>query len=97
MQTDIFRAWLEQRPIKKSTVRTYVTDAKRIECCYEDLDALYAKDRLAEVLESLQYSAGDARRNAPNPSKIPIKPTSLSGYRTAAKQYRDFRDFQSSI
>lgn len=92
MQTDRFRAWLVRRPIKSSTVRTYVTDDKRIECCYGDLDTLYENDRLAAVIESLEYSAEDARKNAPNPSKIQTTLAALSGYNTAAKQYRDYRD-----
>ena len=102
MQEYRFRAWLNKQekrgggPYAASTVRTYVRDAKRVEEHYEDLDDLYARDRLARVLQQLQYSAEDARRNAPNPSRIPMSPTrrsdyrSLSGYRNAVTRYREF-------
>ena len=40
MRTEGCTAWLEQRepPLKLSTVKTYVRDAKRIEKHYGDLD-----------------------------------------------------------
>ena len=78
MQEIGYRAYLERDDLKQSTVNTYISDAKRVEEYYGDLDNLYAKDRLAGVLGELRYSADDARRNAPNPSRIPINPTSLS-------------------
>ena len=81
----------ERRLLKQSTVKTYISDAKRVEKHYGDLDELYAKDHLAGVLRELKYSADDERRNAPNPSRIPINPTSLSGYRTAVTKYREYR------
>ena len=92
MQTTDFRAWLEQRKpeLKQSTVNTLVTDAKRVERYYGDLDKLYAEDRLDSVLQELRYSATDAQKKAPNPSKIPISPASLSGYRTAITRYREY-------
>ena len=91
MQTDRFRAWLERRDIKPSTVKTYVADAERVERYHGDLDAQYSKDRLARVIAALRYSAEDARRNTPSPSTIPINPKSLSPYKTAVTQYREYR------
>ena len=92
MQIDGYRAWLEQRQpsLAQSSINTLVTDAKRVERHYGDLDELYAKDRLAGVLRELRYSTDDARKNTPNPSKIPTSPTSLSGYRTTVNQYREY-------
>ncbi len=84
MRTDGYRAWLEQREpsLKLKTVKTLITDAKRVEKNYGDLDELYGKDRPAGVLRELRYSADDARRKAPNPSKIPVpNPMSLSSLR----------------
>ena len=97
MQISSYRAWLEQRGLKKSSVDTYVTDAKRVEHHYGDLDELYSTDRLAGVLRELEYSAEDARRNAPNPSKIPIGPKNLSAYRSTVTRYREFREADLSF
>ena len=41
MQTSGYRAWLEQRGLAKSSADTYVSDAKRVERHYGDLDELY--------------------------------------------------------
>ena len=54
MQTDSFRSWLQPRGLAPSTVSTYISDAKRVERHYGDLDELYAKNRLAGVLQELQ-------------------------------------------
>jgi hypothetical protein len=94
MRTDGYRAWLEQRepPLKLKTVKQLITDAKRVEENYGDLDELHAKDRLAGVLQELRYSTDDARRKAPNPSKTPVpNPMSLSAYATTIRRYREYR------
>ena len=95
MQTSGYRAWLEQRGLAKSSADTYVSDAKRVERHYGDLDELYSKDRLAGVLQELRYSADDARTNAPNPSKIPIDANpykGLASYRSTVTRYREYRE-----
>ena len=72
MQTDSYRSWLVQRGLVQSSVSTRISDTKRVERHYGDLDELYAKNGLAGVLQELQYSADDKRRNATNPSKLSI-------------------------
>ena len=54
MQTDSFRSWLQPRGLSPSTINTYISDAKRVERDYGDPDELYAKNRLAEVLQKLR-------------------------------------------
>ena len=60
---------------------------------YGDLDEHYARDRLSDVLGALQYSVDDARKNAPNPSNIPIGGDiykNLGAYRATISKYRDY-------
>ena len=95
MQSNGYRAWLKQRNLAQSSIGTYVSDARRVEKHYGDLDELYAKDRLGGVLRALQYSADDERRNMPNPSKILIEGNinrNLSAYRATVSKYRDYRE-----
>lgn len=95
MQTENYRAWLHQcKPrLAPSSVTTLVTDAKRVERYYGDLDRLFERDRLAGVMQELRYSAGDARKGAPNPSKIPVpNPKSLGPYRQAIRMYCEYRE-----
>ena len=92
MDTTGYRAWLEQRDLSQAGVSNCISDTKRVEKHYGDLDELYAEDRLAGVLQQLRYSADDARRNAPNPSKIPTDPKNLSSYRAAVNRYREYRE-----
>ena len=84
MQESRFRRWVEinpKRPIGKlsdSSISTYVTDAKRVEKHYGDLDALYVKDRFKGFFR--------------NPTRIPTTKAGLGGYKTAIRHYRDFLD-----
>ena len=93
LRTEDFRAWLEQSGLERSTVDTYVSDAKRVEKHYGDLDEVYSKDRLENVLRELRYSAEDRRKNAPNPSKLPIDgelSKTLPSYGVAVRKYREY-------
>lgn len=91
MQTLGYKAWLNQRGLAKSSVRTYVTDAKRVERYYGDLDELHSRDHLDGVLQDLWYSADDGRKNKPNTSKILVpNPKSLSSYRSTVRKYREY-------
>ena len=100
MQASGYRAWLESRGLAKSSIDTYVSDAKRVERHYGDLDDLYSMDRLAGVLQELRYSANDERSNAPNPSKIPINANpskGLASYRSTVTRYREYREADMSF
>ena len=90
-----FRDWLATRDLKPSTVSNRISDVRRVEEHYGDLDELYDEDRLTRTLNALQYSKDDEKRNRPNPSALEIAGnlnTSLSNYRGALKSYRDFRE-----
>ena len=94
LRTDEYRAWLEQSGLIETSVSTYVSDTKRVEEYYGDLDGLYDEDRLEGVLQTLQYSAEERNGNVPNPTKIPIDGdlyTGLAAYRTAVRKYREYR------
>ena len=95
MRTDEYRAWLEQTGLLESSVRTYVSDTKRVEEHYGDLDGLYDEGRLEGVLDGLRYSATDRDAKADNPSKIPIDGDlykGLAAYSTAVRKYREYRE-----
>ena len=87
-----FKDWLEQR----SLGQTYLTDAKRIDREYGDLDEHYERDRLESLIRELQYTKEDQRRGRPNPSKLDVAPDAdlyqlLSPYRSALRRYCEFR------
>ena len=72
MKAEKFRDWLQQekKTVKKSTIVTLVTDAKRIDKAYGGLDQQYDIDKLESVISSLRYTANDKRAARPNPSKL---------------------------
>ena len=63
MQESRFREWLDKQekrgggPYDPGTVAQYISDAKSVEKIYGNLDELYAKDCIAEVLQELEYAA----------------------------------------
>ena len=78
MDRSSFRTWLEQRGgLGKATIDTYMADAGRVERHYGDLDKLYEEDRLAEALKAEIPGVADKSR---------------ASYRTAVRQYREYRE-----
>ena len=84
-----FRQWLGRigsrkfvgMPLSDSSIRTYVTDAKRVQLICGNLDALYVRDRFARFFHDPQKA-------------MPLVP-SVQGYVTAIKYYRDFLDHRT--
>ena len=95
MRRDAFKTWLQEAGLRESSARTYLSDAKRVDDHYGDLDDLYDEDQCRGVLAELEYSKEDERRGRANPSKIPIDAESpyngLQGYKAALVKYCDFR------
>ena len=90
-----FRDWLATRGNKPSSVSSRISNTRRVEEHYGDLDELYDQDRLAGTLNALQYSRDDEKRNRPNPSKLKIDRNlykTLGYLRSAVSVYRDFRE-----
>ena len=90
-----FREWLARRGLKPSSVSTQISDVKRLEKHYGDLDELYERDRFAGALDNLHYSKDDEKRGRPNPTGLEIDGNlynNLSHFRSSLKSYSDFRD-----
>jgi endonuclease len=73
-----YRQWLEEQKYAANTIVAQMHRASRVEECHGDLDEHYTKDRMAGLIEALRYSTEDARRNRPNPSKIPFDGNNLT-------------------
>lgn len=89
-----YRDWLEHQGYAPNTVQAQLHRAGRVEDCYGDLDKHYDKNRLEGVISELRYSAEDARRSKPNPTKIPFEGdvrSNLASYRNAVERYCKFR------
>jgi hypothetical protein len=91
-----FRGWLDSH-FKHPVTLSRLSNAKRVEKYYGDLDEHYAKDRMNYVLTHLRYSRDDLKRGKPNPSKIPFSEganvlTGINTLRQATKLYAQFRD-----
>jgi endonuclease len=90
-----YRQWLEQQKYVPDTITTQLYRAERVEKHHGDLDQHYGTDRMAGLINDLNYSTEDKRRGRPNPSKIPFEGdirSNLASYRDAVKRYRKFLD-----
>lgn len=90
-----YRQWLISQKYAANTVSAQVHRAGRVEEFHGDLDQHYADDRMESLIETLRYSTEDARRNRPNPTRIPIEGdirNNLASYRNAIERYRRFRE-----
>lgn len=86
--------WLRRTVPSMATYATKLSELRRIEREYGDLDQLYDEDELAEVLDDLQYSAADAQAGRENPSRLHIDGdirNNLASYKSALSRYIRFR------
>ena len=91
---NFYKNWLEQQGYATGTVQTQMHRAGRVEECYGNLDEHYDSDQLRRVIDELNYSTDDERKNKPNPSKIPFNGNTrnnLATYRNAVERYCKFR------
>lgn len=87
--------WIHQHLENQSTRQTALSDVRRIESLYGDLDALYEEDGLEWVLSELGYTASDERDGKANPSRIDINGDlrkGLASYKSHLKRYIRFRE-----
>lgn len=90
-----YRRWLVAQKYAANTVSAQVHRAARVEEFHGDLDVHFANDRMESLIGTLRYSTEDARRNRPNPTRIPIEGdirNNLASYRSAIERYRRFRE-----
>ena len=90
-----FKAWMEAEGYSKATVATQMTDVRRIEKAYGDLDNLPDGQTLATVRAALQYSKADERAGRANPSRFEIDGNlydSLAHFRATLNFYQRFLD-----
>lgn len=97
MRDEEYRAWLTAQSFASNTISTRLSDARRVEANYGDLDEAFERDGAASLLKALAYSGVDRAQRKPNPSRISIDGdiyNSLSSYRSAVTTYGRFRAAQ---
>jgi len=90
-----YSEWLRCAVPSEATWRTKLSELRRIEAAYGDLDALYDQDELQSVVSDLTYSTEDARAGRPNPSRLDIAGdlrNNLASYGSALRKYVRFRN-----
>lgn len=95
---EAFREWLRRRYPNSNTQATQLTQARRIEGQYGDLDQAYDADRFAALRQSLAYSKDDERAGRPNLSRIEINGDiyqNLASYRATLGFYTRFREWEA--
>ena len=95
MRKDEFARYLrEVRGHGETTVQSRLANCARLEEYEGDLDALFDRDRMEDLIDRLAYSAEDERQGLQPRHKVPIDGNLRNGSATlkqAARRYRDFR------
>lgn len=92
MDTEGFEAWMRRRTPNSGTIGSRVSNLKRVEDAYGDLDAHYQRDGLAEVLGELVYSPNSEELRGNSRIKIDGNVyNGLATLRSAVTLYRKFR------
>lgn len=85
--------------LSASSISTRISDVRRLENHFGDLDAAFEQDRLASIFDRLTYTTADQNAGRPNPSGLEIDGdlyNGLSGYKSSLTAYLNFRDGRSN-
>lgn len=96
---DKFKEWMASEGLVASSISTRISDLRRVEKHFGDLDEAYDQDGCASIFEKLTYTAADQAAGKPNPSGLEIDGKvydSLSGYKSAASAYVRFRNGETA-
>lgn len=95
-----FKAWIEAEGYSKATISTLMTDVRRLDRGYGDLDALPDGGTLSSIRASLAYSKDDERAGKPSPLPFPIDGNlynSIAHFRSSLNYYQRFLDAQAVL
>jgi 5-methylcytosine-specific restriction enzyme B len=95
---DKFREWMASEGLLASSISTRISDLRRVEKHFGDLDAAYEQDGCASILEKLTYTTADQAAGKLNPSGIKIEGNlydGLSGYKSSLTAYVRFRNSET--
>lgn len=91
---NLYSDWLRRAVPTEATRRTKLSELRRVEAAYGDVDVLYDQDELQSLIDELAYTSEDQRLNKPNPSKLFIDGdlrNNLASYKSAVQKYARFR------
>ncbi|MGN0072853.1 MAG: hypothetical protein ACI36W_03530 [Coriobacteriales bacterium] len=98
MDSEGYQKWLlSVKGLMRSTCLSRISNCAKVERYEGDLDLHYERDRLAELLAKLSYTADDERRGLPARHKVPLTGSLRRGtapLKSAVTLYRDFKDSQ---
>lgn len=97
---DDYERWLKAT-VKSATVTTQLSQARRLERIYGNLDEHWDRDQFASILANLKYTAADRDAGRQNPSRVPIDGENVYGglvhLRGALGYYSRFRSVGAPI
>lgn len=98
MQELEFKQWLELRSDNQASIGSRLSNCRTVEKFYGDLDELFEKDGLENLLGELSYTKEDERLDRKQKHEIPIKGNIYNGtasYRSAVNLYIKFLQGES--
>ena len=99
MKSAEFKAWLAAS-YSANSAATHLSQAKKVEESYGDLDAIVDAGDVEKIAAELNYSSQDAKLGKPNPSKIPAGNNfyaNLASYKSSLRCYARFRENESEF
>ena len=93
-----FKAWMEAEGYSANTINTQMSDVRRLDKVYGDLDSLPNGQTLGAIRDSLAYSKADQRDERSSPAKFEIDGdlyANLAHFRAALNFYQRFTDAQA--
>lgn len=95
MQEEKFKNWLStERKLSLKTVQNRISNCRKVENYYSDLNKKYDLDKFSEILSDLTYSVDDEKINKQPNSKIIIKGNLREGFATLKQSVNLYKEFR---
>ncbi len=96
MKIEEFKTWMKEFcDFNDTTINNRISNCRKVESCYGDLEDLYCKDGCTKIITALTYSTKDEKENLPPKHIIPIDGNIRNGSATlksAVKLYVEFEE-----
>lgn len=98
MKLEEFKAWMINFcDFNHTTINNRLSNCKKVESCYGDLEENFRKDKCRKIINDLTYSVKDERDNTPPRHNIPINGNIRNGSATLKQAVNLYIEFEKDF
>lgn len=98
MKIEEFKKWMKEFcDFNDTTINNRISNCKKIESSYGDLEDIFRKDKCLQIINDLSYTTKDERENLPPKHIIPINGNVRNGSATLKRAVNLYVEFETDF